>query len=319
MALHRTIGAVVLLSALTVTGCETPVSPGADPAPTLDPSPVAPEPTAGELPERAEPTPLFALGCDDVIPRDRVREMYGTELVLIDTQTVGVSPALLQMSAALADGALRCQWAPAGEQVATVAFTASVATPDEYAVAYEGYDLLPYAAPPLPVLDGARSECSDYYPAGSRVLQCGWSVFFDGVWIVAHFSDLPAGEVIEPATRENPDTSGNPITANPAGLSAKILTDAASLLAEQSLQRSAASDTVFSCEQLGTISPSESVFGTPTSLTDTGTLEAEDVGSTTAWMGGALTVLGVQRQDWTDCLFVYPTEPWVYVSVTYAP
>lgn len=141
MTYRRTIGAGAIMCALLIAGCATAEIPTAEPEPAPESTPVAPEPTEEPAPEDGIPAPLLELGCEEAVPIDRVIELYGTEMVALDTQLTGISSALLLTSAALADGALWCSWTPPGEEFATMTLTASVATTDEYAVGYDGYDL----------------------------------------------------------------------------------------------------------------------------------------------------------------------------------
>lgn len=312
-----TVGSI--LCAIVVAGCASVGGSSGEPAPSPDNTPVVLEPTEEPAPEKIVPSPLFELGCEDVVPIDRVIELYGPEVAALEARPTFVDTTRVRTAAALADGALVCDWARPGDSLPTMTLMATVATADEYAVGYAGYDLFPRPTPPLPVLDGARATCIESYPAGTLMLSCGWSVFSDGVWIVASFTDIPNSEVVEPAVRQNPDTSSNPVTANPDGVAAKILIDAASSLAASALPRSSPVSPDISCDELKDGLASPSVFGTLISAYDLGTMEAEDLGTSTASMGGLLPILGVQRQGWTDCHFVYPSDLDGSIAVIFAP
>lgn len=318
MSLRRTVGAVAILGALLLAACATADTPSAEPELTPESTPIAPEPTEEPAPEENSAASHFGLSCEDVVPTGRVTELYGTEMVPLPAQPTGMSNWRAFASAAIADGALSCHWSVSGDALPTVSLTATVATAEEYAVGEEGYlRSFPRPSEPLPLLDGARAECSDTYPYEPLVAECGWSVFHDGVWIVAQFDDLPADELIEPEIREDPDTGLNGPTADPNGTAAAILVDAATVLAENALPLPSRVDTVVSCDDIEASAEVPAEWGTVTSVHNVGIFRAEEVGSRPEWQGGPLNALGMERQGWTECLLAF--ESWLSVTVTMAP
>jgi len=97
------------LLAVTVVGCAAPEN-----APEII---AQPDPTPSVAAESdSVPLSVFALDCDELVPRDRVTSLVGAGLISQSYSRVSPTIAGVLSAALLHDGALVCEWgSPSGE------------------------------------------------------------------------------------------------------------------------------------------------------------------------------------------------------------
>jgi hypothetical protein len=303
---HPRLLAAIAIStiALSLVGCAQ-AKPEALPTPTATPTPSA-TPTADLF---ALPVSAFDVTCDELVPLAKMVELYGPGTVRMNVSYAGVADWSLGTTAALTDGALICHWGPADSSFPSATIEATLATPDQFALARQVFDDVPRPSPPVPILDVARARCGDNYPSDTSRAYCDWSVYSGDVWMVARFTELPSSEVQEPATRVNPDTSANSPTARPDSLSARILVDAAQLLNTSERPEREASPT-----QLTTCDAALERLR----MGLAGDIELGEATDRTAFDGQGIGSLSIERRGWTRCSVSIPSQPFGGVVLTIA-
>lgn len=194
----------VALSVL-LSGCAAESAPSAVPTPT-------PSESGSERPEPGSvPVPSFALECADVVDASVLSALYGTTIV--ERDPVPLTAADDPLIALIQDGALVCEWAPAGAPAFAHVLRVTLIenAPDAFAVITSTL-----AAAPLSY--HVRDESSVVLAASCRDsaggADCHWSAASSRVWIEASFQSLPLTDVIVPDPRENADTSIKPLEIN---------------------------------------------------------------------------------------------------------
>lgn len=307
---HRRFVTVVAVSVIAtfLVGC-------AEQEPDALPT-AAPTPTSSETHTRdpfALPVSAFDVACDELISREEMAVVYGTDIAPITAVYAGVHEWEVDEAAARNDGALVCQWnLPASlNPVATI--TATAASADEFALAVVGLREMKDSAGER-ILDGTYGLCREEYLAEPGTAWCTWNLYRDGVWLVASFSGIPDGEVDAMAGSQSLDSCGACLPPRSDSDSTRIVVEATERLGPQRIKPSAhAQVSLATCDEL-LDAMKRSLSGT-VDFRQTEDLSSFEPGGGRLWGVGSLAI---ERQGWTRCFvdaLVDGGEVYVYLTV----
>lgn len=311
MIAHGPLVASIAVSviAASLVGCAQPVPDAlltSTPAPTPSATPAA-DPFA--LPESA-----FDVACDDLVPLEKMTGLYGAGIVPTTTISAGVHNWEMEESAARSDGALLCQWTLPETPSPVASVIATTASADQFASAMaEAEEIRGPAGEP--VLDGAYGLCRKEYLGDPGEVSCEWSVYRDGVWVVASFSGIPEGEAGPLAEGQSLDGCAACPAPSADSLSTRIVIESTERLqANQNAEDGDGQVSLTTCDEILDVMTRE--LSGAVEVGDSKDLSSYSPVGGWRWGIGALAS---ERQGWTRCFVdVLTGDPEAYAYITVA-
>lgn len=307
---HRRLVATVAVSiiAVVLVGC-------AEQKPEALPT-ATPTPTPSETPTRdpfAVPESAFEVACDELVSREEMAVVYGTDIAPITAVYAGVHEWEVDEAAARNDGALVCQWSLPASLTPEATITATAASADEFALAVVGLREMKDSAGER-ILDGTYGLCREEYLAEPGTAWCTWNLYRDGVWLVASFSDIPDGEVDAMVGSQSLDNCGDCPPPRSDSDSTRIVVEATERVRPHRMEPPARAQVLLAtCDEV-LDAMKRSLSGT-VDFGQTEDLSSFEPGGGRVWGVGSLAI---ERQGWTRCFtdaLVDGRELYFYLTV----